>query len=281
MNKALYTTTTLLACLGSASASLWVDFNSNQSGGGTPVAADPANATSALKNAAGYQSYHVAHEVAADFVSASYTANFAVTGSSTVTLTPTWSNTTDNRVQQSIGRGAGNDANYTNPGAYSLELVTDWIGVDARTGSGGNGTFDGTLGTPTWIEFTLGSLPAGDYNWLSIHHDTENVFVNFNVYVDTGSGYSLVGSGYQSDSTPGGTPTSGAETAGPASTFSTSFTATGSDVAIRFEPLTGELSTGVHNNLFAINGFQLSQVPEPSTGLLGLLGAGLLLRRRR
>ena len=281
MKKALYTTATLLTSLGSASASLWVDFNSNQSGGGTPVVGDPANATSALKNAAGYQSYHAAHEVAAGFVSASYTANFAVSGSSTVTLTPSWSNTTDARVQQSIGRGAGNDANYTNPGAYSLELVTDWIGVDARAGGGGNGIFNGTTGTPTFIELTLGSLPAGDYNWLSIHHDTENVFTNFNVYVDTGSGYTLAGSGYQSDSTPGGTPSSGAEIGGPASTFGTSFTATGSDVAIRFEPLSGELDPGVHNNLFAINGFQLDQVPEPSTGLLGLLSAGLLLRRRR
>jgi len=214
MKKVLYTTATLFACLGSASASLWVDFNSNQDGGGTPVVGDPADSANATHNAAGYQSYHAAHEVATDFSTASYNTTFALTGATTVTLTPTWSNTTDNRVQQSIDRGAGNDANYITPGAFSLDLVTDWIGIDARTGSGGNGNFDGTTGTPTWIELTLGSLPAGDYSWLSVHHDTENVFGDFNVYIDNGSGYALAGSGYQSDSTPGGNPSSGAETGG-------------------------------------------------------------------
>jgi len=182
---------------------------------------------------------------------------------------------------QSIGRGAGNDANYTNPGDYSLALVTDWIGVDTRTGNGGNGNFDGTTGTPTWIDFTLSGLPAGSYDWTSIHHDTENVFTNFNVYVDG----SLVGSGYQGDSTPGGSPSSGAEFGGPAGTFSTTFASTGADVVIRFEPLSGELGNAVHNQLFAINGFQLENaggaIPEPSSSLLGLLGAALLLRRRR
>jgi len=279
MKLALTTATVGLSLLGSASASLWIDFNSNQSGGGSPISGDPSNASSALKNADGYQSYHVAHEVAADFVSATYATT--LNGNPSVTFTPSWSNTTDNRVMQSIGRGAGNDANYTNPGDYSLALVTDWIGVDTRTGNGGNGNFDGTTGTPTWIDFTLSGLPAGSYDWTSIHHDTENVFTNFNVYVDG----SLVGSGYQGDSTPGGSPSSGAEFAGPAGTFSTTLTSTGADVVIRFEPLSGELGDAVHNQLFAINGFQLENaggaIPEPSSSLLGLLGAALLLRRRR
>jgi uncharacterized protein (TIGR03382 family) len=56
-------------------------------------------------------------------------------------------------------------------------------------------------------------------------------------------------------------------------------------VVIRFEPLSGELGNAVHNQLFAINGFQLENaggaIPEPSSSLLGLLGAALLLRRRR
>ncbi|MGC6566160.1 MAG: PEP-CTERM sorting domain-containing protein [Akkermansiaceae bacterium] len=276
MKKTLTTTAALLVCVGSASASLWVDFNSNQGGGGAPVSGDPSNATSAAKNAAGYQSYHVAHEVAADFIGATYPTT--LDGSPNVTLTPTWSNTSDNRVQQSIGRSAANDANYTNPGSYPLELVTDWIGVDTRTGNGGNGNFDGTTGTPTWIELTLSGLPAGDYSWTSIHHDTENVFTNFNVYVDG----VLDGSGYQNDSTLGGNPSSGTETAGPANTYTTTFSSTGADVVLRFEPLSGELGNAVHNQLFAINGFQLENaIPEPSTGLLGLLGAVMLFRRRR
>lgn len=276
MKLALTTATVGLSILGSASAALMIDFNSNQAGGGSPVSGDPANASSALKNADGYQSYHVAHEVAADFVSATYATT--LNGNPSVTFTPSWSNTNDNRVMQSIGRSGGNDANYTNPGDYSVALVTDWIGVDTRTGNGGNGNYDGTTGTPTWIEFTLSGLPSGAYDWTSIHHDTENVFTNFNVYVDG----SLVGSGYQADSSPGGNPDSGANIAGPAGTFSTTLTATGDDVVIRFEPLSGELGNAVHNQLFAINGFQLENaVPEPGTGLLGLLGATLLLRRRR
>lgn len=285
MKNITYIATALLVSVGSSSASLWVDFNSNQAGGGAPVSGNPADATNAAHNDSAYQSYHAAHENAAGFVTATYSTSFANTGATSVTLTPSWSNTTDRRVQQSISRGNGNNAQYTNPGSYSVELVRDWIGVDARANSGGNGNFDGTTGTSTFIELTLGGLPAANYNWISLHHDTENVFTNFNVYVDTGSGFALAGSGYQADSSAGGNPDSGENrTDGPANTFNTAFTSTGGDVALRFEPLSGELGAAVHNQLFAINGFQLAQaaqVPEPSTGLLGLLGAGLLLRRRR
>ena len=257
-----YTTAVFLASSGGLLASFWLDFNSNQSNGGTPVIGDPANETSPLKNAAGYQSYHVAHEVAEDFISVTYATTLA--GNPSVTFTPSWPNTTDNRVRQSIGRGAGNDANYTEPGDFPLELVTDWIGVDTRTGNGGNGDFDGTNGVPTWIDFTLSGLPAGEYDWLSVHHDVENVFANFNVYVDG----VLVGDGYQSDSTPGGNPSSGAETPGPASTFTMTFSSTGADVVIRFEPLSGAAGSAVHNQLFAINGFQIENhvIPQDSDG---------------
>ena len=58
MKKTLATTATLLACVGSASASLWVDFNSNQSGGGTPGATPNATPGTAAKNDPLYQSYH-------------------------------------------------------------------------------------------------------------------------------------------------------------------------------------------------------------------------------
>lgn len=265
MKKLAYSATALFVSVGSASASLWVDFNSTTQDGGPHN--DPA-----------YQAYNAGHEVATDFVTQNFATTFAITGAANVGVTPTWPLTTDNRVQQMIDRGAGNDAQYTTPGPYSLDLVTDWIGIDTRTGNGGNGNFDGTTGNATHLTLTLSNLPAGSYNWLSIHHDTENVFTNFNVYLDG----ALVGTGYQSDSSTGGNPDSGANrTDGPASTFSTSFTSDGSDVAITFEPLSGELGNAVHNQLFAVNGFQLTQVPEPSTGLLGLLGAGFLLRRRR
>ena len=265
MKNLACTATALLVSVGSASASLWVDFNSTNQDGGPHN--DPA-----------YQPYCAGHEVAGDFVTKNYATTFAVSGAANVGVTPSWPATTDNRVQQMIDRGAGNDNQYITPGAYSVDLVTDWIGIDTRTGNGGNGNFDGTTGTATHLVLTLSNLPAGDYNWLSIHHDTENVFTNFNVYVDG----TLVGAGYQSDSSTGGNPDSGVNRIdGPASTFSTNFTSDGSDVAITFEPLSGELGNAVHNQLFAVNGFQLTQVPEPSTGLLGLLSAGFLLRRRR
>lgn len=260
-----------------ANAALWIDFNSNQDGGGTPFLGDPADPTSATHNSAGYSSYHASHEVAAEFVTATYNTTFANTGAATVTLTPAWSNTTDNRVMQSIDRGAGNDNQYTNPGAYDINLVTDWIGIDTRTGGGGNGNFDGTTGTPTWLDITLGGLPAGVYSWTSIHHDTENVHVNFNVYVDG----ILDGSGFQNSSSTGGSPANPNLTPGPANTYDTSFTSTGADVTIRFEPLSGQIANAVHNQLFALNGFQLEQIPEPSAGLLGIFGLALIGMRRR
>lgn len=274
-----------LSLAGAVPAGLWIDFNSDQWGGGIPVAGDPANPTNAVHHDPLYSSYHVRHERAAEFVTANYNPVFAITGPAVVGLTPTWPNTTDNRVQQSIDRGNNYDANYTNPGAYSLNLVTDFIGIDTRILNGGNGNWDGAAGTPTWLDFTLTGLPAADYSWLSIHHDTEHVHTNFNVYVDTtGTGLSFVsaGSGYMNDSTPGGGPPSGTESPGPANTFSTTFTADGtSAVIVRFEPLSGQILPGLHNQLFGVNGFQLEQIPEPSTGLLSLLAAAFLLRRHR
>jgi hypothetical protein len=52
-------------------------------------------------------------------------------------------------------------------------------------------------------------------------------------------------------------------------------------VVIRLTPL-GNAGTGVHTMFVGINGFELDQVPEPSS-LLMLLAGGLFLgvRRRR
>ena len=47
--------------------------------------------------------------MAADFVTKTYSAF-----GTTVSVTPAWPNTTDNRVQQMIDRGAGNDNNWDN-----------------------------------------------------------------------------------------------------------------------------------------------------------------------
>ena len=73
-------------------AQLQVDFNStSQDGGPHPQA--------------GFESYDAGHEVAADFNTKTY---------GSITVTPAWPNTTDNRVQQMLDRGAGNDDNWVN-----------------------------------------------------------------------------------------------------------------------------------------------------------------------
>jgi hypothetical protein len=84
MKNITYIATALLVSVGSSSASLWVDFNSNQAGGGAPVSGNPADATNAAHNDSAYQSYHAAHENAAGFVTATYSTSFANTGFSRV-----------------------------------------------------------------------------------------------------------------------------------------------------------------------------------------------------
>ena len=277
MRKILPSSLALLALAGTSHAALWVDFNSTTQGGGP-------------NNNAGWEAYNAGHEVAADFVTQSYNATFAISGAANVGVTPAWPNTTDNRVRQMIDRGAGNDANWLDT---DLDGVTDWLGIDTRTGNGGNGNWDGTTGTPTHMTLTLSGLAAGTYNWRSFHHDTENVHTDFQVAINTGGGLVALANGYMSDSTPGGNPNSAtngspglvtdfAGMIAAGSIYDATFTANGTDdVVIQFTPLAGTYGNAVHNQLWGINGFQLTQVPEPSTSLLGLLGGLLLLRRRR
>ncbi|CAN5293194.1 hypothetical protein BH23VER1_BH23VER1_12420 [soil metagenome] len=258
-----------LAFAGVSHAALFVDFNStNQDGGPHPEG--------------GYESYDAGHEVATDFVTMNYNTTFALTGAATVGVTPAWPNTIDNRVQQMIDRGAGNDANWT---GTALDLVTDYIGTDTRTGSGGNGDWNGTTGTPTYMTLTLGGLPAGGYTWTSFHQDTENVHGHFAVWLDTGANFSALADGVMTDSSPGGNPdsmnlvTDFAGMAAAGSIYQTTFAANGiDDVVLRFAPYA---NLAVHTQIWGMNGFQLEQVPEPSTSLLGLLGGLLFLRRRR
>lgn len=255
---------------------LLIDFNSTTQDGGP-------------HNNAGYQAYDAGHEVAADFD----TKTYAAFGTS-VSLTPAWPNTTDNRVQQMIDRGAGNDANWADS---DLDLVTDWLGIDTRTGNGGNGNWDGTTGTSTLMTLTLSGLPANSYAWTSFQQDTENVHTNFAVWLSTDSGanFTQLADGYMSNSSPGGNPN--AETDGSpglvvdfagmtnaGSIYETVFDANGSnDVVLQFAPYSGVLGDAVHNQIFGINGFQLAVVPEPTSGILLAIGGLLILgfRRRR
>ena len=244
---------------------LQVDFNSTtQDGGPHPQA--------------GWSSYDAGHEVAADFDKKDYGG---------ITVTPTWSNTTDNRVMQMLDRGAGNDNNWVNT-ANDLDLVTDWIGTDTRTGNGGNGDWDGTTGTPTYLDITIGGLAPGVYGWTSFHHDTENCFGTFAVWISTdgGANFTQLADGLMTDSSPGGSPDSDVvpgynREVGPdvytlPSTYSTSFTANGVyDVVLRFAPYSGDVDSLVHNQIWGMNGFELEGIliypptaadPDPEVG---------------
>ncbi len=283
MKKVFPASLLLLALTGSSQAALWVDFNSNQDGGGNSNTAGDPSLSAAAHNNSGWNSYHANHEVIAEFAPATYAPTFALTGAGNVTVTPAWPNTTDRRVQQSIDRGGGHDNNWNDS---DLNLVTDFIGIDARTGNGGNGNWDGAAaGTPTLMTLTLSGLAAGSYNWTSYHHDTENVHGTFRVQIDTGAGLTQLADGVMTDSTQGGNPTSAvtvsdfAGMAAQGSIYNTSFTTDGvNDVVLEFAPYA---NTAVHAQIWGMNGFQLTQVPEPSSSLLGLLGALFLLRRRR
>ena len=231
-------------------AELNIDFNSTTQGGGpNPVGGK-------------YSNYDAGHEVAVDFVTQSYDAF-----GTSVSVTPSWPDTTDNRVQQMIDRGGANDANWT---GTDLELVTDFLGIDTRTGNGGNGNYDGEVGTATTMLLTLGDLPAGTYEWTSFHHDTENVHTPFLMDVSTDGGVSfdpVEGELKMSSSSGGGNPANPDLEFGPdptslSSTVVTEFqTDGGSDVVIRFTCLS---EGAVHTQIFGINGFELVQTSSSS-----------------
>jgi len=238
-----------LAALCSCSqAQLLVDFNSTTQNGGP-------------HNQSGYQAFSAPHEGGTPPAGQSYSAF-----GTNVTVTPAWPNTSAASVRQFIDRGNNNDANW---GTTDLDLLTDWMGSDSRSNNGGNGTFNGVTGSPTYLTLTLSNLPAGAYTWTSFHHDTENIHSNFQIEISPngGSTFSDIsgpngnGSFPGTDSSPGGDPES-AQIYSDAtdkndlpSTATFDFTAlSGQNLVIRFSPH----STGdVHNDFFVINGFEL------------------------
>lgn len=277
---------TALMCCGLTHGQLLVDFNSTTQDGG------PHNDT-----AGGFSAYNAGHEVIEDFITQSFTAFGTSIG-----VTPSWPNTTDNRVQQSIDRSGNNDANWTDattdlgavPPVLGLDLVTDFIGTDTRTGSGGNGDWDGTTGTPTLFDLSLSGLPAENYSWTSAHIDTENVHGNFAVWISTdgGANFTTLPNGVMTDASPGGNPdsegtgfmaTDSATAAAAGALYTTTFAADGTnDVVLRFAPFSG---VAVHQQIWGMNSFVVQQVvPEPGSILLSLMAVcGLigLVRRRR
>lgn len=251
------------------SAQLLVDFNTNQSGGGTPVAGNPADPTNAAHQEAGYECYHASHETIADFIAATYNPTFSVSGAATVVMTPSWPNTTANTVQQSIGRSQGQADTWI---GNNVNLLRDWIGCDGRTGTGGNGAWDGTTGTPTYLELTFEGLPAANYEMTTFHHDVENMNSDFTieVSVDGGATFGAPINGRITNSLAGGNPAeneilsgttpneAGGDPADLTSTQVFTFAAGAQDVVLRFTPLP-PTGLAVHRTFFALNGFQLDQ----------------------
>lgn len=241
----------LLSLTGFANAQLLVDFNSSTQDGGP-------------NNESGYQPFTAPHEGSTPPVGVTYPAF-----GSSVTVTPSWPNSTSPNVRQFIDRNSGNDSNW---GSSTVNLLTDWIGCDCRTGNGGNGNFDGTIGTPTYLILTLADLPAGNYSWRSFHHDTENINSDFQVEysVNGGSTYTdLPGIFTITDSTDGGTPESAQRYSDSTHTKDTlpstvNFTFTvgsGQDVLVRFAAhATGQ----VHNDFFLMNGFEVESTAPPT-----------------
>ena len=272
MKKHLVTVVMLLLVVSFASASsvLKVDFNSTNQDGGP-------------HNQDGWSAYNAGHEVPADFVTADYDG---------ITVTPAWTNTTDNRVQQMIDRtsqatdpATGFDGSWDNANS-DLNLITDFLGIDTRTGNGGNGNWDGTEGTPTYLTLTIGGLSAGDYSWTSFHHDTEKVFGTFAVSlsVDGGATFAQLADGLMTNGSGGGNPVSPGLVAGPDaysldSTYGAAFTADGvNDIVMQFAPYS---ANAVHQQIWGINAFEITEIPEPASCLLLLAGMSFMRARRR
>jgi hypothetical protein len=227
----------------------------------------------------GYQAYDAAHEVADDFVTREYAAF-----GTTVSLTPTWPDTTDNRVQQMIDRTTSGppveswDANYE---GTLLDLVTDWIGIDARPGNGGNGADQ-----PTSLDLTLAGLPAGAYRYLAYHHDTENQNGDFTISVTDADGTRTIGT-FEMTASSEGANTPNPVNPGPGispmelpSTIHFPIVSNGEPIIIEYQITEG---ANVHESFLGVNGIEVTQIPEPSTLVLLLVGcvAALLCGKRR
>ncbi|MBN1507660.1 MAG: discoidin domain-containing protein [Sedimentisphaerales bacterium] len=115
----------------------------------------------------GYQAYRADHEVAATFTAQSFQAF-----GTTITILPTWASGATAAAMQMIDRTSSGRNGYTGEHAA---LIADWIGTDTRQ-----------PGNP--MTLTITGLPAGPYNWLSYHHDTDDQTGIFSVTVNDAAG---------------------------------------------------------------------------------------------
>lgn len=251
------------------SAQFWVDFNSTQGGGGSPVLDDPADPTNALYQESGFMCYHAAHEDPTTQITASYEVDFSETGMTTVTMTPEWPNTDAASVQQSIGRAAGQAATWI---GNNVNLLRDWIGADTRRAQSGNGAWDGTTGTPTYFQLRFAGLPQASYEMTAFFHDVEHMNSDFTIEVssDGGTTFGEPILGRMTNSLSGGNPVGNEVLSGTAPNLEGGDPLELSSTQVfSFDSLDGEelvlriaaLSKGsaVHGEFVGLNGFKLEQ----------------------
>lgn len=248
-------------------------------------------------NETGFQAYTVnAWKNPSAFVTKSYAVTFALTGAATVSVTPAW--TTPGSGGLMCDRASQWDVLWL---GNNINLVTDWIGTCVRTEYGGNGYWyrddPETTSVPTYMTLSLGGLPEGTYNWLSYHHDMEKAWGDFQIEVSTDGGTTYgeaIDSQITSCAGTTGTPPAPMNYTGSLdpdpknlpSTFTTSFTADGvNDVVLRFASfIPADGTAGTHTSWFIMNGFELTQVPEPSSFVMLLClcccGLACMLRWR-
>jgi len=243
MKKHLITSTITLAALAGAShaATLSLDF---QPTGVTPVA--------------GFEAFGATNQDAAAGASAMYSAF-----GTTVTVTLATSNLPDGALDFRVVTRNGTDT--------ATNVANDWIGVDTRN-----------TGVDVTMTITLSGLPAGQYNWLSGHHDgggaqgtgNGNIqgLADFNITDATGSSNNANAVNLTRNDTLTDTP----------DPFSYDFTSDGSDVVVDLVMDINQGDVGDTNAIFIhMNSLAISEIPEPSAGILAGLGLVGLLRRRR
>lgn len=172
-------------------------------------------------------------------------------GNAEVSFTVDYPDTSAGTVKQMIGRTDAQAAVYAGD---SLRLMRDWIGIDTRAASGGNGT-----GTDTSMAFTFTGLPAGIYRYRGYHHDVELQNGLFNLKVtDASRGDADLGN-FRMTRSAGDINSLPEQPAGDPATLSSTIellvVSDGlSPVRISY---TGRESANVYTSFVAVNGFEL------------------------